>query len=125
MRERAAGLMAGAAMAVFAASTASAAEQRLTSPDGALKIAVSRRRRPGALRRDLQGPPLLAPSPLGLVLSAGGSLSHGLKITGAAPSSGQRDHRPGRRRGQDGPRPLQPASPSISRNPRAASAGCG
>ncbi|MEJ2814923.1 glycoside hydrolase family 97 protein [Caulobacter sp. CCG-8] len=88
MRTHAAGLMAGAAMAIVAASPAFAAEQRLTSPDGALQVTVSDSDGQARYAVAYKGQPLLAPSPLGLVLSAGGSLSHGLKIAGAAPSSG-------------------------------------
>lgn len=88
MRTHAAGLMAGAAMAIVAASPAFAAEQRLTSPDGALQVTVSDSDGQARYAVAYRGQPLLAPSPLGLVLSAGGSLSHGLKIAGAAPSSG-------------------------------------
>ena len=88
MRIHAAGLMAGAAMAIVAASPALAAEQRLTSPDDALQVTVSDSDGQARYAVAYKGQPLLAPSPLGLVLSAGGSLSHGLKITGATPSNG-------------------------------------
>jgi alpha-glucosidase len=87
MRERAAGLMLGAAMVIAAALPASAAEQQLSSPDGALKVTVSDSDGQARYAVAYKGKPLLAPSPLGLVLSAGGPLSHGLKITGAAPSA--------------------------------------
>lgn len=82
-----AGLMAGAAMAMAISSTSHAADQQLVSPDGALKVTISD---DGQARHAVtyKGQPLLAPSPLGLVLSAGGSLTHGLKITGAATASG-------------------------------------
>jgi alpha-glucosidase len=89
MRKHAAGLMAGAAMAIVAASPTFAAEQRLTSPDGALQVTVSDDSGQARYAVSYKGQPLLAPSALGLVLSAGGSLSHGLKITGAAPSAGE------------------------------------
>jgi alpha-glucosidase len=88
MRKHAAGLMAGAAMAIVAASPTFAAEQRLTSPDGALQVTVSDDSGQARYAVSYKGQPLLAPSALGLVLSAGGSLSHGLKITGAVPSAG-------------------------------------
>jgi alpha-glucosidase len=87
MWERAAGLMLGAAMVIAAALPASAAEQQLSSPDGALKVTVSDSDGQARYAVAYKGKPLLAPSPLGLVLSAGGPLSHGLKITGAAPSA--------------------------------------
>lgn len=88
MRTHAAGLMAGAAMAIVAASPAFAAEQRLTSPDGALQVTISDSDGQARYAVAYKGQALLSPSPLGLVLSAGGSLSHGLKIAGATPSSG-------------------------------------
>lgn len=87
MRTLAAGLMAGAAMAIVAATPTFAAEQRLASPDGALQVTVSDSDGQARYAVSYKGRPLLTPSPLGLVLSAGGSLSHGLKITGAATSS--------------------------------------
>jgi alpha-glucosidase len=87
-----AGLLAGAAMAVAASSAALAAEQPLTSPDGALKVTVSDTDGQARYAVTYKGQALLAPSPLGLVLSGGGSLGHGLKITGAAPSSGDQTY---------------------------------
>lgn len=83
MRGFAASLMVGTALALVAAGPASAAEQRLASPDGALEITVSDSDGQARYAVSYKGQPLLAPSPLGLVL-AGGSLSQGLKITGAS-----------------------------------------
>ncbi len=82
------GLMAGAAMALVASSAAQAADQQLASPDGALKVTISDNSGQARYAVSYKGQPLLAPSPLGLVLSAGGSLSRGLKITDAAPTIG-------------------------------------
>ena len=84
--DRMAGLMAGTALALVAAAPASAAEHLLASPDGALKITVSDSDGQARYAVAYKGKPLLAPSPLGLVMT-GGSLSHGLKITGASPAT--------------------------------------
>jgi alpha-glucosidase len=92
MRGFRAGLLAGAAMAITASGAAFAAEQPLTSPDGALKVTVSDTDGQARYAVTYKGQALLAPSPLGLVLSAGGSLSHDLKITGAAPSTGDQTY---------------------------------
>lgn len=80
---RSASLMVGTALALVAAGSASAAEQRLASPDGALKVTVSDSDGQARYAVSYKGQPLLAPSPLGLVL-ADESLSHDLKITGAS-----------------------------------------
>lgn len=87
MRTLATGLMTGAAVAILAATPAFAAEQRLASPDGALQVTVSDSDGQARYAVSYKGQTLLTPSPLGLVLSAGGSLSHGLKITGVAAST--------------------------------------
>ncbi len=84
--DRMAGLMAGTALALVAAAPTSAAEHLLASPDGALKITVSDSDGQARYAVAYKGKPLLAPSPLGLVMT-GGSLSHGLKITGASPAA--------------------------------------
>ncbi len=88
MRKVQAGLMAGAALAVLTVVPARASEQQLASPDGALKITVSDTDGQARYAVSYKDRPLLAPSPLGLTLSAGGSLSRGLKITGVAPAAG-------------------------------------
>ncbi|KQY31064.1 alpha-glucosidase [Caulobacter sp. Root487D2Y] len=87
MRGYAASLVSGAALAALAAGPVGAAEQQLSSPDGALRITVSDSDGQARYAVGYKGRPLLAPSPLGLALSAGGSLSHGLKITGVVPST--------------------------------------
>ena len=81
------GLLAGAAVVMTASGTALAADRQLASPDGALKVTISDADGQARYAVSYKGQPLLAPSPLGLVLGAGGSLSHGLKITGAAPTT--------------------------------------
>jgi alpha-glucosidase len=63
-----ASLTVGTALAVLAAGSACAAEQQLTSPDGALKITVSDSDGQARYAVAYKGQPLLAPSPLGLVL---------------------------------------------------------
>lgn len=78
---------AGAAVVSMVVGSAQAADQQLTSPDGALKVTVSDTDGQARYAVSYRGQTLLAPSPLGLVLNAGGSLSHGLKITGAAPTT--------------------------------------
>jgi alpha-glucosidase len=75
--------MAGTAVAVMAGGTVSAAERQLSSPDGALKVTVSDSDGQARYAVSYKGRPLLSPSPLGLTLSVGGPLTHGLKITGA------------------------------------------
>jgi len=87
MREFTANLLSGAVLALFATSAASAAEQRLSSPDGALQVTVSDSDGQARYAVAYKGRRLLAPSALGLALSVGGPLSHGLKITGAVPST--------------------------------------
>ncbi len=79
--------LAGGAMVLALASQARAAEQQLVSPDGALKVTVSDSDGQARYAMTYKGQPLLAPSPLGLNLGVGGSLTHGLKIVGAIPTS--------------------------------------
>jgi alpha-glucosidase len=81
--DRLASLTVGTALALVVAGSAAAAEQRLASPDGALRITVSDGDGQARYAVSYKGRPLLAPSPLGLAVT-GGSLSHGLKITGAS-----------------------------------------
>jgi len=88
MRGIATSLMSGAALATLFVGPAGAAEHRLSSPDGGLEVMVSDSDGQARYAVAYKGQPLLAPSPLGVVLSVGGSLSHGLKITGAVPSAG-------------------------------------
>lgn len=87
MREIRAAMLASAAMVLAGSGTvALAAEQQLSSPDGALKVTVSDADGQARYAVSYKGQPLLAPSPLGLNL-VGGSLSQGLKITGAVPAT--------------------------------------
>jgi alpha-glucosidase len=72
MRGHAAGLTIGTAMALLAAAPVSAAEQRLASPDGALQVTVSDSDGQARYKVSYKGRPLLAPSPLGLVLVPAG-----------------------------------------------------
>lgn len=86
MRGFRAALLAGAAVALAISGAAIAADPQLTSPDGALKVTVSDADGQARYTVSYKGQPLLTPSPLGLILTSG-SLSHGLKITGAVPTS--------------------------------------
>ena len=82
------GLLAGAVITMAATSAVQAADQQLISPDGALKITISDTSGQARYAVTYKGQTLLAPSPLGLALSVGGPLTHGLKITSAAPTTG-------------------------------------
>ncbi|CAN5162731.1 glycoside hydrolase family 97 protein [soil metagenome] len=87
MRGYRAWILAGAAAVLtMSVTVAQAADQQLSSPDGAVKVLVTDADGQARYAVTYKGQPLLTPSPLGLNL-ASGSLSHGLNITGAAAAS--------------------------------------
>jgi alpha-glucosidase len=66
-----------------AAASALAAEQVATSPDGQTEIRLSDANGQASFTLKFKGQTLITPSPLGLVLDKGGTLSRGVSIVGA------------------------------------------
>jgi alpha-glucosidase len=76
--------LAGCILLAVSALPAEAAEQVVASPDGRTEIRISDESGQANFALKFKGETLLAPSPLGLVLDKGGSLSRGLKIVGTS-----------------------------------------
>lgn len=77
-------LVVSAVMTIVTAAPAAAAERVLMSPDKTLTVTITDNDGLARYAVSRKGRPLLAPSPLGLLLDKGGALSRGLTITAAA-----------------------------------------
>ena len=78
------GIFLTALAALAATGSAHAAEQVAVSPDGRTEIRISDESGQASFALKFKGETLIAPSPLGLALDKGGSLSGGLKIVGSS-----------------------------------------